>query len=62
MIALDRSEYGEIYRRTFGKDFKRQACRDGWERWQKVWANNMAGMVLHPHGTTPPPEQASDYY
>jgi hypothetical protein len=41
MIALDRGEYGEIYRRTFGKDFTRQACCEGFERWEKFWKSEM---------------------
>src|SRR5262245_6608819 len=48
MTDLDRSEYGEIYHRTFGKAAKRTACREGWKRWQKVLASNLKAIVLHP--------------
>ena len=32
--TMDRSDYGELYHRVFGKDAPRENCRQGWERWQ----------------------------
>jgi hypothetical protein len=59
-MNLDRSEYGEIYYRTFGKKIGRKACREGWERWQKVLASEF--LVLHSHGAPVPELHANDYW
>ena len=58
---LDRSEYDEIYRRTFGKDFTRQACREGFERWQRFWASGATAMELHLIGAEPLPWNESEH-
>jgi hypothetical protein len=60
-MQINRGDYGELYHRTFGKSMNRQACREGWRRWQKVWASGNDGMILHRPEEEPPPESASDY-
>jgi hypothetical protein len=61
-MNLDRAEYGEIYHRTFGKGAGREACRDGWQRWQKVLASGAAMFVLHLPGAPMPDPQPNDYW
>jgi len=61
-MNLDRGEYGEIYHHTFGKAGGREACRKGWERWQKVFAANLGAIVIHPHGISMPTPHANDYW
>jgi hypothetical protein len=61
-MNLDRAEYGEIYHRTFGKGTGREACRKGWERWQKVLASDLGAVVLHPHGAPMPDPDPNDYW
>jgi hypothetical protein len=57
---IDRSDYGEIYWRTFGKSVGREACRQGWERWQAIWRSGMDMLVLHPTGSPPPAARNDD--
>jgi len=61
-MHLDRSEYGLIYHQTFGKEAGREACRKGWERWQKALAANLGAIVLHPDGTPMPAPDPNDYW
>ena len=60
--TLDRGEYGLIYRQTFGKETGREACRDGWRRWQKVRASGATMLVLQPHGAPMPEPHPNDYW
>jgi hypothetical protein len=50
--ALDRGDYGEIYRHAFGKSASREACQQGWERWQAIWRSGVDTLIVHPTGTT----------
>jgi hypothetical protein len=61
-MSFNRAEYGEIYHRTFGKAAGRKACREGWERWQRVRASDLGAIVLHPHGTPVPAPHPNDYW
>ena len=61
-MNLDRREYGEIYHRTFGKTAGREACRDGWRRWQKVWSSGHEMLVLQRHGAPMPEPHPNDYW
>jgi hypothetical protein len=53
MKPLERSDYGEIYWRTFGKSVGREDCRKGWERWQTIWRSGADQLIVHPNGDTP---------
>ena len=61
-MNLDRSEYSEIYRRTFGKTADREACHDGWRRWQKVWSSGHEVSALELHGAPMPEPHPNDYW
>jgi len=60
-MHLSRAEYGRIYHQVFGKAASREACQEGWRRWQNVFAENPA-IVLHPRDTPVPTHHASDYW
>jgi hypothetical protein len=64
-MNFDRAEYGEIYHRTFGKGAGREACRQGWERWQevqKVRASGLDVLTVHCSGTPVPAPHPNDYW
>jgi len=61
-MNLDRGEYGEIFRRTFGKSRGREACRQGWHRWEKVLATKAGAIVIHAHGAPMPNLHPTDYW
>ena len=60
--TMDRSDYGELYHRVFGKGASREDCRLGWERWRAIWKSGLDEMALHPHGEPMPEQQATDFY
>lgn len=60
-MTCDRAEYGKIYRQLF-RNSSREACRDGWRRWQQVWAANLGAIVLHPDNVPAPAQDSSDYW
>jgi len=51
---MRRGDYGELYHRVFGKGASREACRQGWKRWQDIWESGMDLFVLHPPGEPAP--------
>jgi hypothetical protein len=62
MTPLDRSDYSEIYWCTFGKSAGREACRQGWKRWQAIWRSGTDILIMHPTGTTVPIAHESDHF
>jgi hypothetical protein len=59
---MQRSDYSKIFWRTFGKNRGREACRQGWERWQAIWRSKMDMLVLHPPGAPLPDESEDDRF
>ena len=62
MKPMDRSDFGELYHRVFGKGASRKDCRQGWQRWQAIWKSGLDEMALHPPGEPVPERQATDFY
>jgi hypothetical protein len=59
---MDRSEFGELYHRVFGKGASRENCRQAWQRWQAIWGSGLDLIVLHPPGAPALEKQPTDYY
>ena len=58
---MTREEYGKLYHMVFGKAAGREACRQGWDRWQQVWKSGYDAVVMHPLDSPPLAPQENDH-
>ena len=59
---MTREEYGRLYHVVFGKAVSREACNQGWDRWQRIWKSGHTGVMLHLSGSPRPAPQEDDYH
>lgn len=61
-LPMTREDYGKLYHTVLGKAAGREACRQGWDRWRRIWEGGYDAIMLHPPNSPPPAPQENDHF